>query len=90
MKPLLYLPFGAMRDTSPFSVTKQPLNIKTNGCFLFFEDENFHYALEYTKPGEGEGGLEDLAKRSPWGMDSFAGAKKVTDEAELRKVQSQA
>ena len=89
VKPLLYIPFGALKDTSPFSVTRQPLQIMTRGCFLFFEDENFNYAVEYARPNEGEGGLEDLARKSPWPMDRFAGAKKVADEAELRKIQSQ-
>ena len=89
MKPLLYVPFGALRDTSPFSITKEPLRIVTKGCFLFFEDENFNYAIEYDRPKEGEGGIEDLARKAPWGINQFAGAKKITDEAELRKVQSQ-
>ena len=89
MKPLLYVPFGALKDTSPFSITKQPLRITTKGCFLFFEDENFNYAVEYARPDQGEGGLEDLARKAPWGDVQFAGAKKITDEAELRKAQSQ-
>lgn len=89
VKPLLYVPFGALRDTSPFSVTKEPKQIVSRGCFLFFEDENFYYAVEYTDPQEGEGGIEDLAAKAPWNQTQFAGAKKITSEPELRKTQSQ-
>lgn len=89
LKPLLYIPNGTLRDTSPFSITKQPLQIRTKGCFLFFDDENFHYAVEYIEPKEGEGGLEGLAASAPWDQHQFAGAKKITDEVELKKVQGQ-
>jgi len=89
VKPLLYIPCGALRDTSPFSITKEPLQIKSVGCFLFFDDENFHYAVEYVKPGPGEGGLEGLAVSTPWGQDQIAGAKKLADEEELRRIQGQ-
>jgi hypothetical protein len=90
LKPLLYIPFGVLRDTSPFSITKQPLQISTKACFIFFDDENFHYAVEYVKPRPEEGGLEGLAASAPWPQGQIAGAKKVAEEGELRKAQIEA
>ncbi len=90
MKPLLYIPAGAIGDTSPFSITRKPVNITTKSCFVFFEDENFHYAVEYEKPEPGKGGLENLARISPWGPSQISGAKRIGSERGLRKVQMQA
>ncbi len=89
MKPLIYIPFGAVKDTSPFSITRRPTDITTGGCFIFFDDENFHYAVEYTQPSPGKGGLEALTASSPWPINQIAGAKKVTSREELLKTQSQ-
>ncbi len=90
MKPLLYIPWGVLSDTSPFSVTQNPLRIQAKGCFIFFDDENFHYAVEYTQPAKGEGGLEGISRLAPWGPGDVSGAKKVSSERELRSIQNRA
>jgi len=89
LKPLLYIPYGALKDTSPFSITRKPVDIRSRSCFIFFDDENFHYAVEYAQPPPGKGGIEDLRASVPWPQDQIAGAKKISSEYELRYTQSQ-
>ena len=90
MKPLLYIPFGTIKDTSPFSITKNPSDIVNRGSFVFFDDESFHYAVEFEDPGPGKGGLDGISSLSPWPAEQIAGAKRVGSEADLKKVQYQA
>ncbi len=85
----MYIPYGALKDTSPFSITKKPIDIRSSSYFIFFDDENFHYAVEYVQPPPGKGGIEGLRASVPWPPDQIAGAKKITSQEELRYTQSQ-